>query len=157
MSSEMILLLALMPVIAFSAISDLRTLKISNLQVLTALALFVLFAPFLLDSGDLSMRLLVGAATFVIGFVLFAMRVIGGGDAKMMPAVMLFVPSDEVVLFLRIFAVTLGTVSLCMLVFQRTPAFRRIGWSSLQEQRHVPVGVAIAISVALLALLISNS
>jgi len=74
-----------------------------------------------------------------------------------MPVAMLFVPTDEVTHFLRIFALALGAVSLCMLLVQRAPAFRRIAWSSLQEQRHVPVGVAIAISVVLLAYSISKT
>ncbi|MBA3910757.1 MAG: hypothetical protein C0524_12990 [Rhodobacter sp.] len=157
MSPELALLLALTPVIVASAISDLRRLKIHNRHVLVALAIFVLLAPFLLDFQELSMRFLVGIVTFGIGFTLFALHLIGGGDAKMMPVVMLFVPSDELAHFLRIFALALGAVSLCMLLVQRAPAFRRVAWSSVLEHRHVPVGVAIAISVVLLAYSISNT
>lgn len=157
MTPELILLLALTPVVVVSAISDLRNLKIRNHQVLVALAIFVLLAPFQLDLQEIWMRASVGVATFGIGFALFALRVIGGGDAKMMPVVMLFVPSNEVAHFLQIFAVALGALSLCMLLVQRVPAFRRAGWSSLQGQRHVPVGVAIAISVTILALTLSRS
>jgi Flp pilus assembly protein protease CpaA len=75
----------------------------------------------------------------------------------MMPVVMLFVPSDELTLYLRIFAVALGAVSLGVLLVQRAPAFRRVGWLSLQERRQVPVGVAIALAVVLLTLSIATS
>lgn len=157
MSPELILLVAVSPVVLASAVSDLRQLKIRNLHVLTALGLFAVLAPFLLDLDELPSRLLAAGVTFAICFGLFALRVIGGGDAKMLPAVMLFVPAAEVVLFLRIFAVALGAVSLCALLVQRSPAFRRLGWSSVQEQRQVPVGVAIAAAVVLLALSMSGA
>ena len=49
MTPDLILLLALTPIIVASAISDLRSLKISNRQVLVALALFVVLGPLLLD------------------------------------------------------------------------------------------------------------
>lgn len=152
MPGELILLLALVPVVLAGAASDLRHLKIRNLQVLAALGLFAVLAPFLLELHELPARLLAAGVGFAICFALFALRVIGGGDAKMLPAVLLFVPPDEMVLFLRLFAVALGVVSLGALVVQRSPAFRRIGWSSVREQRQVPVGVAIAASVLLLAL-----
>ena len=103
------------------------------------------------------MRFLVGTATFGIAFTLFSLHLIGGGDAKMMPVVMLFVPSDELTLYLRIFAVALGAVSLGVLLVQRAPAFRRVGWLSLPERRQVPVGVAIALAVVLLTLSIATS
>lgn len=157
MTPDLILLLALTPIIVASAISDLRSLKISNRQVLVALALFVLLGPLLLDLQELSMRLIVGMATFGFAFTLFSLHLIGGGDAKLMPIVMLFVPSGEMAFYLRIFALALGAVSLCVLLFQRAPAFRRAGWLSLQGQRKVPVGVAIAISVVLLTLSIATS
>lgn len=156
MSSELVLLLALTPVIVASAISDVRRLKIHNSHVLVALAIFAVLAPFLLEFHELSLRFVVGVVTFGIGFALFALHLIGGGDAKMMPVVMLFVPSDEVVHFLQVFAMTLGAVSLCMLAVQRAPAFRRVLWTSVQQKRQVPVGVAIALAVVLLALSMSR-
>lgn len=153
MQGGIILLLALVPVVVASALSDLRHLKIRNLQVLAAVGVFVVLAPVFLDLQELPARLLAAGVGFAICFVLFALRVIGGGDAKMLPAVLLFVPPVELVLFLRLFAVALAVVSVGALVVQRSPAFRRIGWSSITEQRHVPVGVAIAASVLLLALI----
>lgn len=151
MPGGVILLLALVPVVLAGAASDLRHLKIRNLQVLAAIGLFVVLAPVVLDMQELPARLLAAGVGFAICFALFALRVIGGGDAKMLPAVLLFIPPGELVLFLRIFAVALAVVSLGALVVQRSPAFRRIGWSSIREQRQVPVGVAIAASVLLLA------
>lgn len=151
MQPEALLLLAFVPVIAASAVSDLRHLRIPNTHVLIALGLFVLAAPFAIGWTDLAPRLLAAAITFAIGFALFALGMIGGGDAKMMPVVMLFIPAPDVIQFLQVFAIALGLVSLGALVVQRVPVFRRLGWESVQAHRHVPVGVAMAASVILLA------
>lgn len=152
MSSDTLLLMALVPVVVASAIADLRHLRIPNTHVLIALGLFVLAGPLTLSWAELSPRLLAAGITFALCFVLFAAGVIGGGDAKMMPVILLFIPSPGLVDFLRVFAIALGAVSLGALVVQRVPYFRRLGWKSAQAQRHVPVGVAMAIAVTLAAI-----
>lgn len=151
MTADLLLLLFFLPVIFGSAISDFNHLKIRNIQVIVGLAVFLMISPFLLDLHEISFRLLSAALTFGICFILFSLRLIGGGDAKMMPVVLLFVPTDEVVLFLRIFAGALLLVSLGALFIQRTPRLRRAGWTTAQERRQVPVGVAMAFSAAALA------
>jgi prepilin peptidase CpaA len=150
MTAELIVLLVFLPIVIGSAISDFLHLKIRNHQVLAALILFMVVAPLLLDMQEAKFRLLAAILTFGICFALFCMRLIGGGDAKMMPVVLLFVPSTETVLFLRLFAGTLALVSLGVLFFQFAPRLRRVGWSAAREHRQVPVGVAMALSVAAL-------
>jgi prepilin peptidase CpaA len=150
-TEELLLLLLFLPIVCTSAVSDFQHLKIRNVQILAGLALFVLAAPFLLEMEELSFRLLAAAVTFAFCFVLFSFRLIGGGDAKMMPVVLLFVPAGEVVLYLRIFAGALLLVSLGSLVLQRTPGFRPAGWTCVHKRRQVPVGVAMATSLAVLA------
>jgi prepilin peptidase CpaA len=151
MTADLLLLLFFLPVIFGSAISDFNHLKIRNVQVIVGLALFLVISPLLLDLNEISFRLLSAVLTFGICFILFSLRLIGGGDAKMMPVVLLFVPTDEVVLFLRIFAGALLLVSLGALFIQRSPRLRRAGWTTAQERRQVPVGVAMALSAAALA------
>ncbi len=151
MTADLLLLLFFLPIIFGSAISDFNHLKIRNVQVTVGLAAFLVISPFLLDLNEISFRLLSAVLIFGICFILFSLRLIGGGDAKMMPVVLLFVPSDEVVLFLRIFAGALLLVSLGALFIQRTPRLRRAGWTTAQERRQVPVGVAMALSAAALA------
>jgi prepilin peptidase CpaA len=151
MTVDLLFLLLFLPIIFGSAVSDFQHLKIRNLQVLTALGLFMLASPFMLGVDELSSRILAACLTFGICFILFSLRLIGGGDAKMMPVVILFVPAGEVELFMRIFACTLLLVSLGALFIQRTPGLRRAGWTTAQERRQVPVGVAMAFSAAALA------
>lgn len=152
MTPDALLLLVLVPIICASAVSDLRHLRIPNGHVLLAICAFAIAAPLALTFPELSYRLLAAAITFAVGFALFALRMFGGGDAKMMPVVMAFVPSQEVGPFLQIFALALGAVCLGALVLQRAPLFRRLGWESVRAQRHVPVAVAMAAAVILLAI-----
>jgi prepilin peptidase CpaA len=151
MEAEALLLLALVPVITASAISDLRHLRIPNTHVLVALAVFALLAPLVLSWAQLTPRLLTAAVTFLICLALFVPGLIGGGDVKMLPAVMLFVPGQDIVLFLQIFSIALGAISLGALAFQRIAFFRRLGWESAVAPRHVPVGLAMAVAVIGLA------
>jgi prepilin peptidase CpaA len=150
-TADLFLLSIFLPIIFGSAISDLQQFKIHNIQVLAAFSLFIMSSPFLLGMDEFSSRVLAAVITFGICFILFSLRLIGGGDAKMMPVVILFIPSGEVVLFLRIFAFNLLLVSLGALFIQRAPGLRRAGWTSAHERRKVPVGVAMAFSAAALA------
>lgn len=150
MQPHLLLLLALVPIIASSAVTDLRHLRIPNSHVVLALILFVVSAPFVLTWPDLSHRLLAAAITFVIGFALFSLRLFGGGDVKMMPVVLLYIPPPDLILFLRLFAAALLVVTLAALIVQNAPIFKRLGWESVRAHRHVPVGAAMAISVIFL-------
>lgn len=149
-AAETLTLLALQAILVASTVSDLRHLRIPNTHVLLVIALFVVSAPLVLTWPEFASRILAAAIAFGIGFVLFALRLFGGGDVKMMAALLLLVPSAELVLFLRLFAVALLASSLAMLALQRLPAGQRPGWDSVRSAGHVPVGVSMALAVGLL-------
>jgi prepilin peptidase CpaA len=150
---EIIPLLPALAVLVASAVSDLRHLRIPNSHVLLVLAIFVVTAPLVLTLPELGIRLLGAAIAFGIGFVLFALRLFGGGDVKMLSVVLLLVPSADVVLFLRLFAGALLISSLGMVVLQRAAVGDRLGWESFRRRGHVPVGVSIAIAAICLVAL----
>jgi prepilin peptidase CpaA len=137
-------LLAILPILGASAVSDLRALRIPNLHVLAVLCVFAICAPFLPSWSELALRLTAAALAFAAGFVLFALRMLGGGDVKMMAAVFLLVPASDNLLFLQFFSVALLMVSVGMMILQRLPAGVRPAWQSARLQGHVPVAVAIA-------------
>lgn len=150
MEPSFLLLVSVVPVLLASACTDLRSLRIPNSHVLLALALFAGTAPFLLVWPELSARLVTAALAFALGFVLFALRLFGGGDVKMMPVLLFFIPSQDLDLFLRLFAFALLAVSLAVLAIQ-SPAFaNRRGGVGVKSRRHVPVGVAMALSTVML-------
>lgn len=152
MRGDLLLLALVMPVVVVAALSDLRRLKIPNSHVIAALVLFAGAAPFLLEPEAIGARLIGAGIAFAIGFVLFALRLLGGGDVKMMAALMLFVPVGGSALFLQMFSLALLVTGGVMVIVQR--AGGRLGWASVQARGKMPVGVSMALAVGgLLALL----
>ncbi len=106
------------------AMIDVNRLKIPNWLNITLAALFV---PAALLSGlpvqMIGGHLMVGALAFLISFGLFAFNILGGGDAKMIPAVTLWMGPSAALLF----AVNMGLIGgvfalLILLVRNAMPA-----------------------------------
>lgn len=132
----------------FAALHDVNRLTIPNWLNLTIAGLFV---PAALVSGlpleMLGGHLLAGALAFVIAVGLFAFRIFGGGDAKMIPAVILWMGPGAALSFVTIMAMAGGLGALVVLIGKRSipaeaiPGFMR---ASFGENGGVPYGIAIA-------------
>jgi len=132
----------------FAALHDVNRLTIPNWLNLTIAGLFL---PAALVSGIpleiLGGHLLSGALAFVIAVVLFAFRIFGGGDAKMIPAVVLWMGPAAAFPFVYWMAIVGGACALFLLVGKRSfpaaavPGFMR---ASFEPKAGVPYGVAIA-------------
>jgi len=142
--------LAVLPVIAVAAgVRDLATMTIPNWMSLVLLAAFVPAALLSgLDWQALPGHLAVGAAALVIGVGLFALRVFGGGDAKLMAALSLWLGPDGVLPFLFWTAVVGGLFSLGLILARGRLAGAVPGppWLArlLEPKGDIPYGVAIA-------------
>ncbi len=135
--------------LADAAISDLRAFRIANRTPLLLLAAFV---PAGL-AGGLSWPAWLGHAgaglvLFVLGAFLFARGVWGGGDAKLLPAVGVWVGVLGMPRFLLVMALAGGVLAVLALVAQRVklaPGGPVRAWGErLAAAGHVPYGVAIA-------------
>lgn len=138
-------LMLVLPLLAAAAVTDLRLLRIPNVlpaAVVTVFVLVVLLSP----PPDLSARLAIAAATFAVGFLAFTFRLVGGGDVKMLAALMLFIPAASALLFANIFAASLlvGVGLLGALRRIDVPAVH--GWRGLSEPRKFPMGISIAMA-----------
>jgi prepilin peptidase CpaA len=143
--TDLLPLILLAPVLAAVAYFDLRYMRIPNALVLIALALFVVSRP-ILGWPEMGLRLLAGAAVLVTGFVLFAMNLFGGGDAKMMAALMLFVPSGTYTLFGYGFSAAMLAGIGLILLLRTVPVLTASGWVSLQQRGTFPMGISIAMA-----------
>lgn len=73
--------------LAIAAISDLLTMTIPNRVPAILLGAFVLVAPFTdLSLAMIGMHLAAGLIVFTVCFALFALNIMGGGDAKLLTA-----------------------------------------------------------------------
>jgi prepilin peptidase CpaA len=135
----------------FAALHDVNSLTIPNWLNLALAALFIPAAVFSgLPIEILIGHVLAGLTAFVIAFGLFAFRVFGGGDAKMIPAVMLWVGPSASMEFLFTMAVTGGLCAMVILLVRQTiPAAVVPGpiRAPFEEKAGVPYGVAIAAGV----------
>jgi prepilin peptidase CpaA len=124
-----------------AAQGDLRSFRIPNRVPLALLAAFV---PAALAGGlsghEWLLHLGTGVMCFMVATVLFSLGVWGGGDAKLVPAVALWVGPVALPRFLLVMALVGGLVALAALVGRRAEA------GSLRSalRGHVPYGIAIA-------------
>lgn len=112
------------------AVQDLRQRRIANLLTAAIAALWplhVLLAPFGVPA---IWSLAVAAAALAAGFGLFALGLFGGGDIKMLVAVLLWAGPDGAPLTLLAMALAGGILGVAMLAAGR--------------RRSLPYGVAIA-------------
>jgi prepilin peptidase CpaA len=132
----------------FAALHDVNRLTIPNWLNLTLAGLFV---PAAFASGlpleIVGGHLLAGGLALVIAFALFAFRIFGGGDAKMIPAVVLWMGPAASLPFVYWMAVAGGLCAAALLVSKRmvpaeaVPGFMR---APFEPKAGVPYGVAIA-------------
>lgn len=133
------LLIALAIALVFAAFTDLRRRQIDNwLNAAIALA-----APaFWWSSGlslwpDVALQLGVALAAFVLLAGLFALRMMGGGDVKLLTVLALWIPWAVFLKLLVVMAIAGGVLTIVM-----------GAWHVMRRQRDrlaIPYGVAIAV------------
>jgi len=121
-----------------AAISDLRSRTISN-ELNAAIALLAI--PFWIASGlaawpDVPIQFGAAFAVFLVFAGLFAIGAMGGGDVKMIGAVMLWIPLPLFMPTLTVMAVGGGILSAIMLIHMKL--------RPSEKAAEVPYGVAIA-------------
>ncbi|MEO6298293.1 MAG: prepilin peptidase [Paracoccaceae bacterium] len=138
-------MLLLAPVLVAVAYFDLRFMRIPNgltLITLGVLALIILFFP----PADLWARLAIAGLVFALGCVGFAFRMVGGGDVKILSALMLAVPTSGIAVFANVFSVSLITGIILVLTLRRFPIVAKLGWKSFGGSTKFPMGLSIAMA-----------
>ena len=123
-----------------AVVLDLRSRLIPNL--LTC-GIALLAIPFWWSAGlapwpDVAIR--VGVAALVLGLfsIAFMLRMMGGGDVKLLAAVALWLPPGAVIFLVVLMSIAGGVLTAAMLIRQR---LKRSG-----DKPEIPYGVAIAFS-----------
>jgi len=98
--TDYIFLAVATPFALWSAWSDLKFMKIPNILVLLMTGSFIISGAILLPFDVFLWRLLGGFIVLVVGFTLFSLGGIGGGDAKFAAAMALFVNHAHIASFL---------------------------------------------------------
>lgn len=135
----------------WAAVSDMRTYRIPNLASAGLVAGFLLMAPFMRLSFLVG-GLAVGLGVFAVGGLLFARRLMGGGDVKLLTAVALWCGPTFLTSFALITSLAGAALAAVMLspLARGLPAPPKDGWVSAAPgagalRQPVPFAVAIAI------------
>lgn len=145
---EIMALVVFVGLLAASAWWDVTTMTIPNWVSIALTALFPVFA--LLNGmplAQIGMHLAFGAGILVIGFLLFQINIMGGGDAKMIAATAVWTGLGAFAPFIVWMAIFGGVIAMTLLMARKAvrpgatqPAFvNRL----LKPRGGVPYGVAI--------------
>jgi prepilin peptidase CpaA len=134
--------------LAWAAISDVRTRRIPNWTVLAIIALFVPWA--LLHWGPwAAWALAAGAIALAFGIGLYAMGIVGAGDAKLFAAAALFTGLERLLAFSVATALAGGVIALLTLAARPHRAMTMFILRGKGEfGGGVPYGVAISLAGA---------
>ncbi|HCL64914.1 MAG TPA: peptidase [Rhizobium sp.] len=138
--------------LALAALTDFFEMTIPNRIPVILLASFFLVAPFAgLGWSQFGLHLAAGAIVFSVGFVLFALNAMGGGDAKLLTAAAVWYGfTPELLSFLIHVAYLGGALTIAILMLRaRANTVIAMGLplpQSLLSAKKVPYAIAIGLA-----------
>jgi len=151
----LILLMIFPGAMAVAAASDLLTMRVPNVLVIALAVAFILAAPLAgLGVSELGLHLGIATIALAIGFGLFAMGWIGGGDAKLFAASCLWL-GPAALSYIVYAALIGGVLTLALLYWRRMPLPALLTSQNWIVRLHDPqMGVPYAIALATSGLLV---
>jgi prepilin peptidase CpaA len=147
---DQLLLLCFFALIAFAALSDIKSYRIPNRASVAIVALYPLHVLFSPVPVDWLMATSVASLIFVAGFTLFVCGLVGGGDVKFLSAAALWAGSAMVPQLLVIMGLAGGALAVGALMVQYARRYHASGIvgvivpdTSIAAPK-LPYGVAIA-------------
>ena len=147
-----VLLMIFPMAMAFAAANDLFTMKIPNKISLALIVAFVLAALYVGMGAEAALlHAGVGMAVLAAGFVLFSLRLLGGGDAKLMAAGALWMGPENAVLYIAYVTIFGGALSVAVLMYRKFILVSSDVFPDWAVKLHapgtgIPYGIAIAAS-----------
>jgi len=140
---------------AFAASSDLLTMTIANRVSLILMAGFLLLAVLIgMSAADMLAHAGAAAAVLVVAFVCFTRGWIGGGDAKLAAATVLWFGLGHLADYLVYASLLGGALTLMLIQFRTLPMPQLLVGQAWAERLHrpdsgVPYGIALAVAALL--------
>ncbi|MDH6265332.1 prepilin peptidase CpaA [Rhizobium sp. SG_E_25_P2] len=134
---------------AMAATNDFLSMTIPNRLSVILVASFLCIAPFSgLSAIDLGWHLLTGVVVFAAGFALFALRVMGGGDAKILAASAIWYGwTDATVAYFAYVGLFGGLLAVIVLLLRANANFIILSGlpvpATMMQANKVPYGIAI--------------
>ena len=156
-----IFVVAVLPaLLVAAAVSDLMSYTIPNVIPAAMLLLFIPFVLLLAVSGhdigwaEVGLHLLAASLGLVVGMAMFAAGWIGGGDAKLFAAALLWLGWDALVEYTVMASILGGALTLVLLALRQVPQpsflLKQPWFARLCDHKAgVPYGVALALAALL--------
>jgi prepilin peptidase CpaA len=150
MLAQALVLVALPVLLAAAAGWDIASFTIPNFLQAALLAGFALFAGLAhLGASAIGLHLLAGFIGLLLGFGLFALGYVGGGDAKLFAAVLLWLGLSDLMPYALAATLLGGVLTLALIALRRLPLpqiLARQAWILRlhDEKAGIPYGVALA-------------
>jgi len=155
MLTEAISLTVFPAVMAFAALRDLLTTTIDNRVSLILVGGFALLAVLGgMSAADILAHVGAAACVLVVTFALFACGWIGGGDAKLAAAAVLWLGFAHLADYLLYASLLGGALTVLLIQFRALPLPRMLVGREWAERLHrrgggVPYGIALAVAALL--------
>ncbi|HKU64134.1 MAG TPA: prepilin peptidase [Rhizomicrobium sp.] len=149
MLAEILVLGALPLLLALAAGWDVASFTIPNFITLALMAAFAAFAIAAgLSPAVIGWHVLAGFAGLLLGFTLFALGYIGGGDAKLFAVVLLWLGLSDLLPYALLASIFGGLLTLGLMLLRQYPLPARLSrqdWIVKLHDVHsgVPYGVAL--------------
>jgi prepilin peptidase CpaA len=124
--------------LVWAAVSDFRRYIIPNQVSLGALALYPVYVLSAPDPINWQWALVMAGIFFAVGFVMYLLRTMGAGDAKLLPVVMLWVGAKDFALFMAVLIA--GSLVLAFIIGVRTAL------AQMRASEREAGGAAVAVS-----------
>lgn len=145
-SDALILLVPVLPIAIWAAVSDLKRMKIPNRAVIAMAAVWPLIGWYLVPLDAWLWGFAIMAVVFVAGFLLYLTGTFGAGDAKYSAAMAgLFVGGNIGEILLITFVSMIGSLILHRIL--RSLSFVRNAtpdWESWNRRRFFPFGLSLS-------------
>ena len=144
---------AMVPLMVLTAWWDLKYLKIPNKLVMAVLATFVVTGLWGLPLDTFAWRLVYGVIALVLGFGLFALGGIGGGDAKMAAVLVPFAAPADAAAILLIYAILTFVLLMVVRLTMQVVRHEETGWLALDQlnkparERVFPMGLIFGATI----------
>jgi prepilin peptidase CpaA len=136
-----------------AAVSDVMTYKIRNNLTLTLLLAYLAFAPIVgIPGEEIGRSVAVAGVVLLVSFALFAVGLIGGGDAKLAAVTTLWLGADNAFAYVLLLSLLGGVLAVIVYFCRTQPLPERLAntvWIARLRARaegaELPYGVAITL------------
>lgn len=127
-------------------ILDLKDMRLPNWLALAFVALFALSTAWTIPLPDIAWRSGAALIVLLLGLAANAARLLGGGDVKILAALMLFIPTQALLSFMFVLCMCMLVGIIAVLALRRMLRSVQTGWRGLNENGRYPMGLSIGMA-----------